>query len=82
MSDSTKPPVSLEDMLGDLQKQIIMSLLAKIKDGTATGTDLNTARQLLKDNNITVSPTADPNLGHLHESLPFEPKLMREERTA
>lgn len=38
--------------LSALHKGLVDSLLKRIEDGTATSTDLNVARQLLKDNDI------------------------------
>lgn len=41
------------DAMCDLHGEIVKVLLEKIRSGEATGTDLNVARQLLKDNGIT-----------------------------
>lgn len=46
-------------------------LVKRIDQGTATAADLNVARQLLKDNNISAIPTKSNGLGKLAESLPF-----------
>lgn len=72
----------LTKLLGDLQTKLVADLLAKIQKGEATAADLSVARQLLKDNNITVTPQADPNISRIHESLPFDPRLSREEDVA
>jgi len=61
-----------EKTLQTLQDILAEELLARIKSGEATPSDLNVARQLLKDNAIVVdirredSPTAN-----LADKLPF-----------
>jgi hypothetical protein len=63
---------SLADLLDDLHKRTIETLLTKIESGTATAADLNVARALLKDNNITSVPKdANAPLNNLAQSLPF-----------
>ena len=46
------------------------SLLAKVTSGEATASDLNVARQLLKDNHIEADPQANDSLKELFASLP------------
>jgi len=46
------------------------SLLAKVKSGEATASDLNVARQLLKDNQIEADPQSNDSLRELFDSLP------------
>ncbi len=58
-----------EQVLVNLQDKLIKKLLEKIEDGTATSSDLNVARQLLKDNDITVSDEPDTPVRNLKNSL-------------
>jgi hypothetical protein len=47
-------------------------LLSRIQEGVATPTDLNVARQMLKDNNITVSAESSSPLINIAEALPYD----------
>lgn len=70
---------NLMKALEGLQTSLVANLAERIAKGEATAADLSVARQLLKDNNITVTPQADPNILRIHEALPFEPRLDRAE---
>jgi hypothetical protein len=63
----------LEDVLGDLQDELATFLLKKIRAGEAKAADLNVARQLLKDNAISLNEvTEDTPEYQLAKSLPFD----------
>ena len=49
-------------------------LLERVKDPEVKSSDLNVARQFLKDNNIDAVPTQDSPLQKLIEELPFDEK--------
>ena len=48
-----------EEVLEKLSTTLAQELLDRINSGEAGAADLNVARQLLKDNNITVVPQAE-----------------------
>lgn len=54
-----------EKLLGDLQDGMIRLLLNRVKDGTASASDLAVARALLRDNGITAVPAKGSPLGNL-----------------
>lgn len=60
-----------EQKLGSLFDLVCDELTDRIGSGDATPTDLNVARQLLKDNNITAHPAAASPLEQLSNALPF-----------
>lgn len=66
MSDKT------EKKLSELHNQLTDKLLEKIRDPEVKASDLNVARQFLKDNNIDCSPTENNSIGKLAEELPFK----------
>ena len=61
-----------EKVLGDIHSALSEELLNRIRSGEATPTDLNVARQMLKDNNITITPVASNPLLNIAEELPYE----------
>ena len=61
-----------EETLGQIHEALATELLTRIKEGTATPTDLNVARQMLKDNNITVSVESSSPLLNIAEDLPYD----------
>lgn len=61
----------LSELLATLQMATVEELLKKVRSGEATATDLNVARALLKDNNITSVPVPGSPLDALTQSLPF-----------
>ncbi|AHI29716.1 hypothetical protein [Marinobacter similis] len=60
----------LESLLADLHLAITEQLLERVKTGVATASELNVARQMLKDNNIELRPNATSPLGKLADALP------------
>jgi hypothetical protein len=63
-----------EETLGQIHAALASELLNRIRDGEATPTDLNVARQMLKDNNITVTPASGSPLLKILEELPYDEK--------
>lgn len=60
-----------EEKLSNLFDLVCDDLTERIGSGEATSTDLNVARQMLKDNGITATPIADSPLNSLSNALPF-----------
>ena len=60
-----------EKKLSNLFDLVCDDLTGRIGSGEATSTDLNLARQMLKDNGITATPIADSPLNSLSNALPF-----------
>lgn len=54
-----------------LQAETVKQLLQRIKNGDATASELNVARQLLKDNDIAIDIEKDEGLADLHDTLPI-----------
>ena len=63
-----------DKILDDLHSELAATLLDKVRSGTAKASDLNVARQFLRDNGIDAVPTEDNPLGKLIEELPFDEK--------
>jgi hypothetical protein len=61
-----------EGVLGEIHNALSNELLNRIRSGEATPTDLNVARQMLKDNNITVTPALGNPLLNIAEELPYD----------
>lgn len=59
------------DKLNILQDILIDEFIERIKSGEAQASDLNAARQLLKDNGIHASMKADNPMAELIKVLPF-----------
>lgn len=68
---TTKKTAS-QSALEALHAALAESLAAKIASGEATASDLNVARQFLKDNGIDAVPREGSPLDHLKNSLPFQ----------
>jgi len=67
-----------KDKLIELHSILAEQLLKKVKEEDVKASDLNVARQFLKDNGIDGLPTNDNPLGHLIDELPFaEKKLVK-----
>jgi hypothetical protein len=67
-----------KDKLIELHSILAEQLLKKVKDEDVKASDLNVARQFLKDNGIDGLPTNDNPLGELVNELPFaEKKLVK-----
>jgi len=63
-----------EELLGSIHAALTEELLNRIQTGVATPTDLNVARQMLKDNNITVTPASGSPLLNILDELPYDEK--------
>lgn len=64
---------STTDLLMEkLHQELGETLLERIRDPEAKSTDLNVARQFLKDNDITAVPTDNNALSQLLKDLPFD----------
>lgn len=58
--------------LEELHSQLTGVLLQKVKDPEVKSSDLNVARQFLKDNGIEAIPTDNSPLKALVDELPFD----------
>ena len=58
--------------LTELHNILAEKLLERVKDPEAKSSDLNVARQFLKDNNVDAVPVDDSPLQKLLEELPFD----------
>jgi citrate lyase synthetase len=65
---------NMNDKLSELHQELAKVLLERVKDPDAKSSDLNVARQFLKDNNIDAVPVVDSPLQKLLEELPFNEK--------
>lgn len=61
-----------EKKLHSLQDMLIDEFVTRIQSGEATPSDLNAARQLLKDNGVHVAMKPDNPLANLVAGLPFD----------
>jgi len=59
-------------ILEQIHNALAAELLKKIEDGTATATDLNVARQFLKDNGIDCAPDVSQPMLNLAKIMPFD----------
>jgi len=62
-------------LLDEIHHVLAETLLDKIKSGTATSTDLNVARQFLKDNGIDCVPQVSEPLLNLAKIMPFDEEV-------
>lgn len=60
------------EKLNVLQDMLIDEFIERIKSGEAQPSDLNAARQLLKDNGVHASLKADNPMAELIKVLPFQ----------
>ena len=60
-----------DKILDDLHSELADTLLDKVKSGTAKASDLNVARQFLRDNGIAGVPVENSPLKNLMDELPF-----------
>ena len=67
--------------LKELHAVLAEKLLQKVKDPDAKSSDLNVARQFLRDNGIDAVPTQDSPLTKLIEELPFDEKPKTSNKT-
>ena len=58
-----------EDLAKLLLNESLKSLLVTLNKGWATASDINAARQILKDNNIGIVPTRQNAAGQLQKKL-------------
>ena len=61
----------MSDNLKELHNELAKVLLDRVKNPDAKSSDLNVARQFLKDNNIDAVPAKDSPLEQLMNELPF-----------
>nr|BAR33356.1 putative DNA maturase A [uncultured Mediterranean phage uvMED] len=61
----------MSEKLKELHGVLADELLKRVKDPECKSSDLNVARQFLRDNNIDAVPTEDSPLAKLMEELPF-----------
>lgn len=75
MSEIIEPSIKMR-----LQDSLIRELLKRIEDGVASPSDLNVARQLLKDIGVvgllSEEASTKPTLGLIH-ALPFRSKKVQ-----
>ena len=64
----------MSDKLKELHGVLAEELLKRVKDPEAKSSDLNVARQFLRDNRIDAVPTQDSPLTKLIEGLQFDEK--------
>ena len=60
-----------EDIFDKLHDAVANTLLEKIQSGDANASDLNVARQFLRDNGIAGIPQENSPLKNLMDELPF-----------
>ena len=60
-----------DKILDDLHSELAATLLDKVRSGTANASDLNVARQFLRDNGIAGVPVENSPLKNLMDELPF-----------
>lgn len=63
--------MKLDELMEALHTELGQKLLERIRDPEVKASDLNVARQFLKDNDITAIPTDNNVLAQLLEDLPF-----------
>jgi len=61
-----------KQVLEQIHNALAGELLRKIQDGSATATELNVARQFLKDNGIDCAPDASQPMLNLAQIMPFD----------
>ena len=71
----------MSDKLKELHGVLAEELLKRVKDPEAKSSDLNVARQFLRDNGIDAVPTKDSPLSKLIEELPFDEKRKTSNKT-
>ena len=71
----------MSDKLKELHGVLAEELLKRVKDPEAKSSDLNVARQFLRDNGIDAVPTQDSPLTKLIEELTFDEKPKTSNKT-
>jgi len=61
----------MSEKLSQLHQELAEKLLERVRDPKAKSSDLNVARQFLKDNGIDAIPVDNSPLKKLMEELPF-----------
>ena len=64
----------MSEQLSQLHKELAEKLLERVRDPKVKSSDLNVARQFLKDNGIDAIPVDNSPLEKLMKELPFEEK--------
>ncbi|MGI9340820.1 MAG: hypothetical protein ACR2PP_09315 [Psychrobacter sp.] len=64
--------MKLEELMVQLHEELAEQLLDRVRDPEVKASDLNVARQFLKDNDITALPTDENALKALMDDLPFD----------
>lgn len=64
-----------ESALAALHNELAQAFTARIKSGDASPSDLNAARQFLKDNNIACVPDNNPEIQELVKAIPTTDEL-------
>ncbi len=64
----------MSEKLKELHTVLANKLLDKVKDPEVKSSDLNVARQFLKDNGIDAVPVDDSPLQKLLDEMPFDEK--------
>ena len=64
----------MSEKLKELHAVLATKLLEKVRDPEVKSSDLNVARQFLKDNGIDAVPVDNSPLEKLMKELPFEEK--------
>ena len=62
----------MSEQLSQLHKELAEKLLERVRDPKVKSSDLNVARQFLRDNGIDAVPTEGSSLQRLAEELPFD----------
>jgi len=61
-----------KELLEKIHGALAQELLNKVLSGEASATELNVARQFLKDNGIDCAPGASSPMLHLAKIMPFD----------
>ena len=64
--------------LSELHDKLTEKLLEKVNDPECKSSDLNVARQFLKDNNVDNIPVEDSPLAELAKKLPFKEQYLKD----
>jgi|TARA_R100001530_G_scaffold80165_1_gene55910 hypothetical protein len=67
----------MSEKLSQLHQELAEKLLERVRDPKAKSSDLNVARQFLKDNGIDAIPVDNSPLKKLMEELPFNEKPIK-----
>lgn len=62
----------MKDKLKELHNELAEKLLEKVRDEEVTASELNVARQFLRDNGVDAMPTEESPLQSLMSELPFD----------